>query len=63
MEEADCKLLQYNMTNLDRGNTGFSESTLSIKVKSESESRSVVSHSFQPHGLYSPLNSPEYWRV
>ena len=26
--------------------------------KHESESRSVVSHSLQPHGLYSPWNSP-----
>ena len=24
----------------------------------ESESRSVLSHSLQPHGLYSPWNSP-----
>ena len=28
------------------------------KVKSESESRSVVSDSFRSHGLYSPWNSP-----
>ena len=28
------------------------------KVKSESESRSVESDSFQPQGLYSPWNSP-----
>ena len=28
------------------------------KVKSESESCSVVSNSLQPHGLYSPWNSP-----
>jgi len=28
------------------------------KVKSESESPSVVSNSLQPHGLYSPWNSP-----
>ena len=27
-------------------------------MKSESESHSVVSDSLQPHGLYSPLNSP-----
>ena len=27
-------------------------------MKSESESRSVVSNSLLPHGLYSPLNSP-----
>ena len=27
-------------------------------MKSESESRSVVSDSLQPHGLYSPWNSP-----
>ena len=29
-----------------------------MKVKSESESHSVVSDSLQPHGLYSPWNSP-----
>ena len=27
-------------------------------LKSESESHSVVSHSLQPHGKYSPWNSP-----
>ena len=27
-------------------------------MKSESDSHSVVSDSFQPHGLYSPCNSP-----
>ena len=27
-------------------------------LESESESRSVVSHSLQPHGLYTPWNSP-----
>ena len=27
-------------------------------VQSESESHSVVSNSLQPHGLYSPWNSP-----
>ena len=30
----------------------------SVKVKSESESHSVVSDSLQPHGLYSPWISP-----
>ena len=30
----------------------------SLKVKSESVSHSVVSNSLQPHGLYSPWNSP-----
>jgi len=30
----------------------------SREVSSESESRSVVSDSLQPHGLYSPWNSP-----
>ena len=29
-----------------------------MKVKSESESRLVVSDSLPPHGLYSPWNSP-----
>ena len=29
-----------------------------LKMKSESESRSVVFHSLRPHGLYSPWNSP-----
>ena len=29
-----------------------------MKVKSETESCSVVSDSLQPHGLYSPWNSP-----
>ena len=28
------------------------------EVKSESESRSVMSHSLRPHGVYSPWNSP-----
>ena len=28
------------------------------RIESESESRSVVSDSLQPHGLYSPWNSP-----
>ena len=28
------------------------------EVEKETESRSVVSHSLQPHGLYSPWNSP-----
>ena len=29
-----------------------------MKVKSKSENRLVVSDSLQPHGLYSPWNSP-----
>ena len=29
----------------------------SLSVESESERRSVMSHSWQPHGLYSPWNS------
>ena len=29
--------------------------------ESESEVCSVVSDSLQPHGLYSPWNSPKYW--
>ena len=29
-----------------------------MKEKRESESRSVVSDSLRPHGLYSPWNSP-----
>ena len=29
-----------------------------MAVKSESESRSVVSNFLQPHGLHSPWNSP-----
>ena len=29
-----------------------------LKVKSESESHSVMFYSFRPHGLYSPGNSP-----
>ena len=29
-----------------------------LEVIGESESRSVVSHCLQPHGLYSPWNSP-----
>ena len=33
-------------------------SIFSFKPESESESRSVVSHSLRPHGLYSPWNSP-----
>ena len=31
---------------------------IQTKVKSESESHSVVSDSLQPHGLYNPWNSP-----
>ena len=27
----------------------------------QSESRSVVSYSLRPHGLYSPFSRPEYW--
>ena len=34
------------------------EAQLNITMTSESESRSVVTSSFQPHGLYSPWNSP-----
>ena len=29
-----------------------------VMVNSESESRSVISNSLQPHGSYSPWNSP-----
>ena len=32
--------------------------SLAGSLKSESESRSVVSDSLGPHGLYSPRNSP-----
>ena len=35
----------------------FPKATICMKVKSESESRSVVSDSLRPHGLYSPWNS------
>ena len=35
--------------------TGFAEGSA---LRSESESHSVVSDSLQPHGLYSPWNSP-----
>ena len=31
---------------------------LIVSYKSENENRSVVSNSLQPHGLYSPWNSP-----
>ena len=37
---------------------GCENSTIKKAVKSESETRSVVSDSLQPHGLYSPWNSP-----
>ena len=30
-----------------------------MMLKSESESRSLVSDSLQPHGLYGPWNSPD----
>ena len=36
----------------------FTFQSLIMKVKSESESHSVVSDSLWPHELYSPLNSP-----
>ena len=36
----------------------FTELKTPSKWKSESESRLVVSDSLQPHGLYSPWNSP-----
>ena len=29
-----------------------------LRIQSESESHSIVSDSLQPHGLYSPWNSP-----
>lgn len=32
MEETDLKLLQYSMTEADRGNKGFLESTWSTKT-------------------------------
>ena len=35
-----------------------SKEVLLLRGQSESESRSVVSDSLQPHGLYSPWNSP-----
>ena len=38
--------------------TRYFNSTRNSFVKSESESRSVMSDSLQPHGLYSPWNSP-----
>ena len=34
------------------------QKNLSVTFESESESRSVVSRSLRPHGLYSPWNSP-----
>ena len=37
---------------------GVAKSWTWLKVKSECGSRSVVSDSLQPHGLYSPRNSP-----
>ena len=42
------------------GQTGdfWDEKHLDAQVPSESESHSVMSSSFQPHGLYSPWNSP-----
>ena len=40
------------------GLTRYFNSAGNSCVKSESESRSVMSDSLQPHGLYSPWNSP-----
>ena len=32
-----------------------------VSLPNNSESHSVMSNSLQPHGVYSPWNSPEYW--
>ena len=40
------------------GKRGIKREKLFLSMESESESRSVMSHSLRPHGLYSPWNSP-----
>ena len=40
------------------GERGIKREKLFLSMESESESRSVMSHSLRPHGLYSPWNSP-----
>ena len=40
------------------GKRGIKREKLFLSMESESESRSVMSDSLRPHGLYSPWNSP-----
>ena len=52
------KLGVYNTSIVQREYHKALSSVVSLEFSSESESHSVVSDSLQPHGLYSPWNSP-----
>ena len=53
-----CQGMIYNVTSDDQPTSKYSLSICSCLQYCESESHSVVSNSLQPHGLYSPWNSP-----
>ena len=53
-----CQGMIYNVSSDDQPTSKYSLSICSYLQHCESESRSVVSNSLQPHGLYSPRNSP-----
>ena len=53
-----CQEMIYNVSSDDQTTSKYSLSICSYLQHCESESHSVVSNSLQPHGLYSPWNSP-----
>ena len=44
---------------MDLGNTNIQSITVSLMITGNCESRSVMSDSLRPHGLYGPWNSPD----
>ena len=53
-----CTDMSWQEGNAKRYQGRKKKNTIACCIFSESESRSVVSNSFQHHGLYSPWNSP-----
>ena len=53
-----CPLSQLGIFSMQLWLTDFCDIIASFALQSESETRSVVSSSLWPHGLYSPWNSP-----